>query len=147
MKQNFSVKRWPPELALEEIQMELVPFWVQIRGVLLYLSTDTNVRRLAKEIGEFVELEDTSKVRGFLRVTVTVNTQNPLTTGCWLPREDNKDSCIEFRYERFQDFCYRCTRIVHANNEGSFEPGSGARLVMGNGLRPPQYGESRKHWL
>ncbi|KAM1306920.1 hypothetical protein TB2_009159 [Malus domestica] len=26
MKQNFSIKRWPPELALEEIQMELVPF-------------------------------------------------------------------------------------------------------------------------
>lgn len=32
MKHNFVVKRWPLELALEEVQMEIVLFWVQIRG-------------------------------------------------------------------------------------------------------------------
>ncbi|KAM0988228.1 hypothetical protein ACFX2A_012416 [Malus domestica] len=34
MKQKFSVKKWPPELALEEVKMAVVPFWVQIRGSL-----------------------------------------------------------------------------------------------------------------
>ncbi|KAM2479020.1 hypothetical protein PS1_002804 [Malus domestica] len=34
MKQNFSVKKWPPELALEEVKMAVVPFWIQIRGFL-----------------------------------------------------------------------------------------------------------------
>ncbi|KAM0979773.1 hypothetical protein FF1_015580 [Malus domestica] len=34
MKQNFSVKKQPPELALEEVKMAIVPFWVQIRGSL-----------------------------------------------------------------------------------------------------------------
>ncbi|XP_070672073.1 uncharacterized protein [Malus domestica] len=67
MKQNFSVNRWHPELALEEIKMEMVPFWVQIHGVLLCLTSETNVRRLSKEIGEFLEFEDPSKARGFLR--------------------------------------------------------------------------------
>lgn len=32
MKQNFSMKRWPNDLALEEIELEMVHFWVQIRG-------------------------------------------------------------------------------------------------------------------
>lgn len=34
MKQNFSIKKWPPELTLEEVKMEVVPFWVQIRRFL-----------------------------------------------------------------------------------------------------------------
>ncbi|XP_068331391.1 uncharacterized protein At4g02000-like [Pyrus communis] len=123
MKQNFSIKRWPPELAIEEIPMELVPFWVQIRGVPLCLCTETNVRRLAKEIGELMEIEDPAKARGFLRVRVIINTKNPLAKGCWIPRESNTDSWIEFRYERLQDFCYKCGRIGHANNECAFEIG------------------------
>lgn len=108
MKQNFSVQRWPPELALEELQMELVPLWVQIHGIPLNLSSENNVRRLAREIGEFLEFETLSLARGFLQVRVVVNTLNPLVTGCWLPRENNDASWVEFRYERLQDFCYRC---------------------------------------
>ena len=34
MKQIFSVKKWSPELALEEVKMKVVPFWIQIRGSL-----------------------------------------------------------------------------------------------------------------
>lgn len=32
MKQKFSVKRWPQNLALEEVPVEFVPFWIQIWG-------------------------------------------------------------------------------------------------------------------
>lgn len=92
MKQNFSVKIWPKELALEEIELEMVPFWVQIPPRGTCLVSEANVRRLSKEIGEFVELKDSAKARRFLRVRVIVNTLNLLTTGCWLPREDNKDT-------------------------------------------------------
>ncbi|KAM1006103.1 hypothetical protein ACFX15_002797 [Malus domestica] len=66
MKQNFSVKKWPPELALEEV-------------------------------GDFIELEDPAKARGFLRVKINVNTACPLINGCWLKRERNKDTWVEFR--------------------------------------------------
>ncbi|KAM2079671.1 hypothetical protein EV2_026314 [Malus domestica] len=75
MKQNFSVKRWPQELALEEVQVEFVPFWVQIRGMPLFLNSEVNVKRLACEIGEFMEFEDPSKARGFLSVRVLVDTE------------------------------------------------------------------------
>ncbi|KAM2053295.1 hypothetical protein ACFX1T_002951 [Malus domestica] len=120
MKQHFVVKRWPPELAFEEVQLEIMPFWVQIRGVPLYLHTENNVKRLAREIGDFIGMEDLSHARGFLRVRVDINTRNPLATGCWLPRPNNKETWIEFRYERLQNFYYRCGRIRHVNTECSF---------------------------
>ena len=106
MKQNFSVKRWPHELALEEINMNIISFWIQIRGVPPYLGFEKNVRRLASKIGEVQAVEDPSKIRGFLRVKLEVDTSNPLTTWCWLPRENNNESWIEFWYERVHDFCY-----------------------------------------
>ncbi|XP_050121457.1 uncharacterized protein LOC126599164 [Malus sylvestris] len=44
MKQNFSVKRWPLELALEEIDLHTISFWIQIRGVPPSLSSKANIR-------------------------------------------------------------------------------------------------------
>lgn len=87
MKKNFSVRRWPQELALEEVHWELVLLWVQIRGVPLCLSIESNIKRLAKEIRQLEELEDPSLARGFLRVCVVFDTTKPLITGCWLPRK------------------------------------------------------------
>ncbi|KAM2046843.1 hypothetical protein ACFX1T_005585 [Malus domestica] len=63
----------------------------------LYLTSEANVRRLAQEIGEFLEFEYPSKARGFICARIIVNTWNPLTTGCWLPRENNKDTWIKTR--------------------------------------------------
>ncbi|KAM2539748.1 hypothetical protein TB2_025010 [Malus domestica] len=125
MKQNFSVCRWPVELALEEVQVELLPFWVQIRGIPLGLTSERNVRRLVRDVGEFLELEDLSKARGFVRVHVVVNSKNPLVLGCWLSRGQDTETWVEFKYERLQDFCYRCGQIGHANTECSFEPQKG----------------------
>ncbi|KAM2927835.1 hypothetical protein COP2_035147 [Malus domestica] len=58
MKQNFSVKRWPLELALEEIDMQRISFWIQIRGVPPFLSSEANIRRLASKIGKVQSVED-----------------------------------------------------------------------------------------
>ncbi|KAM2565706.1 hypothetical protein TB1_008299 [Malus domestica] len=82
MKKNFSVKKWLPDLAVEEVQLELVLFWVQIRGVPLGLSSLANVKRLTQTAGQVMELEDPAKARGFLRVRVLVNTVAPLINGC-----------------------------------------------------------------
>lgn len=135
MKQNFFVQRWPPELALKEIQMELVPFWIQIRGVPLSLYIEMNVRRLAKELGDFLELEDPMKAREFLRVRVVVNSRISLVPGCWIPRNNNRDTWIEFQYERLQDFCYCCGRIGHDNTDCSFLLGRGNAAAYGNWTR------------
>lgn len=137
MKQNFAIKKWPTELALEEVNMEVVPFWIQIRGGPPNLSSEENIRCLAAKIGEVEDIEDPTRARGFLRVKVAVDTSKPLTTGCWLPRHNNNESWIEFCYERLQDFCYKCGRIGHANLECTFEAVKGGMAGYGEWTKAP----------
>lgn len=73
--------------------------------------------------------------RGFLRVRIIVNTRNPLITGCWLLRKDDKDTWVEFRYERLQDFCYRCGRIGHVMMNAHLNRQKEVRLDLRNGIR------------
>ncbi|KAM2886197.1 hypothetical protein COP2_013289 [Malus domestica] len=107
MKKNFSVKKWLPDLAVEEVQLELVPFWVQIRGVPLGLSSLANVKRLTQTAGQVLELEDPAKARGFLR------------------------------YERLQDFCYKYGRVDHLNTECPFAINPGGEAGYGEWLKAP----------
>ncbi|KAM2424619.1 hypothetical protein ACFX1W_022159 [Malus domestica] len=126
MKKVFSVKKWPPELALEEVEMETVPFWVQIRGVPLGLMSETNIQRLTQAAGQFIILDDPGQARGFLRVRLLIETGKPLCNDCWIRRDHNRDTWVDFRYERLQDFCYRCGRIGHGNTKCTFQvPGEG----------------------
>ena len=135
MKQNFSIMKWSPELALEEINLTVVLFWVQIRGVPLSLSLVTNIECLLENVGVFIELEEPAKARGYLRARVNVNTENPLINGCWLSRETNRDTWVDFSYERLQDFCFKCGRIGHANTECSFEPSKGGIAGYGDWMK------------
>lgn len=91
-----------------------------MKMTLLYLCTEESARRLAGGIGELLEIEDLAYARGFLWVRVMVNNKNPLVPGVWLPRIGDRDIWIELRYERLQDFCYRCGRIGHVNTNCSF---------------------------
>ncbi|KAM2348538.1 hypothetical protein ACFX1X_012164 [Malus domestica] len=64
MKKVLSVKKWPPELALEEVEMKTIPFWVQIRGIPLGLISSANIQHLTQAAGQFIVLEDPGKARG-----------------------------------------------------------------------------------
>ncbi|KAB2620501.1 hypothetical protein D8674_040344 [Pyrus ussuriensis x Pyrus communis] len=66
---------------------------------------------------------------------INKDTLKPLTTGCWLPRDNNNETWIEFRYERLQDFCYRCGRIGHTNIECSFAAVKGGMVGYGEWTR------------
>ncbi|XP_009363711.2 uncharacterized protein LOC103953669 [Pyrus x bretschneideri] len=137
MKKVFSVVKWPPELALEELELDAVPFWVQIRGIPLGLASVDNIQRLTKEAGKFLAMEDPGLARGFLRVRILVDTEKPLFKGCWIRRDTNKDTWVEFRYERLQDFCYRCGRIGHINTECTVEVTGEGAVAYGEWLKAP----------
>ncbi|RXI00938.1 hypothetical protein DVH24_001172 [Malus domestica] len=68
MKQNFSVKRWPSYLVVDEVLAHMV----QMKGVPLFLSMEENAKRLAGEVGDFIVIEDLAKARGFLQ-NLTLN--------------------------------------------------------------------------
>ncbi|KAM1989816.1 hypothetical protein ACFX15_031134 [Malus domestica] len=145
MKKNFVVKAWPSDLALEEVDMKTVPFWVQIWGIPLSLVSKENVTRLIKTAGVFLEMEDPAKARGFLRVRVLVNSENPLVLRCWLKMEVNCETWVEFRYERLQDFCYHCGRIDHINTECSFAANIGGAEGYGDWIKAPPVREFVEH--
>ncbi|BFG23567.1 hypothetical protein CerSpe_098410 [Prunus speciosa] len=121
MKCCFAVKRWPPAKAIEEVDMDLVPHWVQIRGIPLNLSHEENMIKLGEKAGAVMEYENPAKLRGFLRVRVEVDTNQPLVAGFWLPRPDGSETWVEYQYERLADFCYRCGRIGHCMDACNFE--------------------------
>lgn len=116
---------------MKKIQLELVPFWIQLRGIPLGLTSEANVRRLVCDVGEFLELEDPSKAGGFLRARVVVNMLNLLVPGCSFSRGQDTDTWVEFRYERLQDFCYSCGKIGYVNTECSFKPLRGGSAGYG----------------
>ncbi|KAM2040584.1 hypothetical protein ACFX16_034502 [Malus domestica] len=113
MKKNFVVKAWPPDLALEEVDIKT--------------------------------MEDPAKAGGFLRVRVLVNSENPLVLGCWLKREVNRETWVEFRYERLQDFCFHCGRIDHINTECSFVANMGGAKGFGDWIKAPPVREFVEH--
>ncbi|KAB2601993.1 hypothetical protein D8674_002998 [Pyrus ussuriensis x Pyrus communis] len=137
MKKVFSVVKWPPELALEEMELNAVPFWTQLRGIPLGLASVENVQRVIKEAGQFIAMEDTGHARGFVRVRILVDTEKPLFKGCWIRRESNKETWVEFRYERLQDFCYKCGRIGHINTECSAEMSGEGEVAYGEWIKAP----------
>ncbi|KAL6286553.1 hypothetical protein ACE6H2_010943 [Prunus campanulata] len=117
MRHCFSVRRWPLELAVEEIDTHLVPFWVQVRGIPLNLCTEDNAVKIGRKIGDLVEYENPSQARGFLRLRVEIDTTQPLPAGFWLPRSDGSETWAELQYERLSDFCYNCGKLGHCNTE------------------------------
>ncbi|KAM2897952.1 hypothetical protein COP2_007536 [Malus domestica] len=65
MSKKLSVPMWPNNLSLEEIKLEKVSFWLQIRGLPLNLCSEVSARRLAKKIRQFQEMKDLDLAKEF----------------------------------------------------------------------------------
>lgn len=78
--------------------------------------TVSNATKIMGRAGEVLEVEDSMVngmlMRSFIRVRVLINTQNPLSRGCWVPRK-NPRTWIMFLYEKLQGLCYNCEIIEH----------------------------------
>ncbi|CAN6571052.1 unnamed protein product [Malus baccata var. baccata] len=96
-----------------------------------------NVKRLTREVGTYMAMEDPVKARGVLRVRLLIDSTEPLVSGCWLRKEANRDTWVEFCYERLQDFCYRCGRLRHVNTDCTFEATKAGAAGFGEWLKAP----------
>lgn len=55
------------------------------------------------------------------RRSLDIDTEKPLLVGYFLERLEGKDLWIQFKYERWGDFCYKCGILAHVTRKCSYE--------------------------
>lgn len=112
----FNVVPWSRSLAIEDVDFSEIYFWIQIHNIPLGMMSAGTAMRIARRVGEVLEVEDPVKIpRPFLRVRVKINGRKPLYPGFHEPKSGPKRKKIRVKYERLKDFCYRCGRIGHSS--------------------------------
>ncbi|OMO55003.1 hypothetical protein COLO4_36252 [Corchorus olitorius] len=115
----FNLKFWPPELAVGEIDMNLISYWTQIHNLPRDLLTENNARRIGSILGDVIEIEEIKGRfglnRSFLRIRVGLKLENPLIPGFWIPRGGDRKIWATVKYEKLADFCFNCGRLGHSN--------------------------------
>jgi hypothetical protein len=89
------LKPWSGNLTLEEIELHICPFWVQLHGLPTQNMTTRNAIHIGKAIGSVLEVEncDTKGIicHQYLQVKVELNTSLPLIPGFHIP-QNGKES-------------------------------------------------------
>ncbi|KAF7824555.1 reverse transcriptase [Senna tora] len=116
-----SLQRWVPEVAIHEVDYDLIPFWVQIHGAPLNGISENNARRIAERMGEVLTVEnpfmENKIVRGFMRARVMVDITKPFATGFWVPRGELPKVWVTLSYEKLQGYCYNCGCLGHKQKD------------------------------
>lgn len=113
----FSVRHWPANLSIDEINPHRATYWIQAHGLSRQLLNVRNGHKIGGMIGTVLEVEDPDRMgfRGFLRMRVDFDTRRPLATWIWLPKPNGPRSKIKLAYEDLKNFCYRCGRLGHGS--------------------------------
>src|SRR6266487_3230977 len=119
---NFTliIDRLKIGVALQDIPLFHVNFWVQIHDVLIGMMLETVGKGLANYIGEFVEYDknnNTSFWRKYMRVKVRVVVRTPLKIEKKIKLNGGKGGVVKFKYEKLGLFCFVCGRLGHAENK------------------------------
>jgi hypothetical protein len=100
---------WTADLALDEINLHMCVFWVQVHGLPSQNMTSTNAIKIGKGLGTLLEVDNGHVVglicRQFLRIKVEINILQPLVPGFLLPRLNRDPLWVSFKYERLADYC------------------------------------------
>ncbi|GAU34127.1 hypothetical protein TSUD_66060 [Trifolium subterraneum] len=107
-------------VALQDIPLFHVNFWVQIHNVPLGMMLETVGKGLANYIGKFVEYDknnNTSFWRKYIRVKVRVDVRSPLKIGRKIKLNGGNGGVVKFKYEKLGLFCFVCGRLGHAENK------------------------------
>ena len=113
----LSIQVWSPTATLGDLSLLVVPFWIQIHGLLLQKMTIKNAIAIGKGLGLLVMVEDNSGAeatfRTYLRILVSLDVSKLLNHGFSLSREDGSSSWVSLKYERLNIYCTDCGLIGH----------------------------------
>lgn len=117
MNKLVSLQSWAPQAIMGEIVFSRVQFWIQLHGLPIENLNVKSAGTIFFQLGEVVEIEDPRYdghlLRHFIRARVKINIQHPLSTGCWIPRQNLPNTWVQFKYEKLQDMCFKCGVIGH----------------------------------
>ncbi|GAU48556.1 hypothetical protein TSUD_405720 [Trifolium subterraneum] len=114
------IDRMKVGVALHDIPLYHVNFWVQIHNVPVGMMLEKVGKRLANYIGEFVEYDknnSTSFWRQYMRVKVRVDVRRPLKIEKKIMLNGGLGGVVKFKYERLGLFCFVCGVIGHSENK------------------------------
>ncbi|CAJ2667227.1 unnamed protein product [Trifolium pratense] len=119
---NFTlvIERLKVGVALHDIPLYHVNFWVQIHNVHVGMMIEKVGKGLANYIGEFVEYDknnNTSFWRQYMRVKVRVDVRRPLKIEKKISLNSSVGGVVKFKYERLGLFCFVCGVIGHSENK------------------------------
>jgi hypothetical protein len=115
------LKPWSPDLALDEVNLNLCSFWVQVHGLPCPNMAAVNAVIIAQRLGKILAVDHHDAkcliCQPFLRFRVELDATQPLLPGFHLPRSGRDPLWISFRYERLGDYCTLCGLIGHKRNQ------------------------------
>ncbi|KAI9110075.1 hypothetical protein K1719_019116 [Acacia pycnantha] len=92
------------------------PVWIQLHNVPLEALYMENAITIGGYVGEVMMVEDPyyndRYLCNFLWARVVLDLRKPLAYGFWLPRPDGRKIWIPIKYEKLQNFCYNCGKLV-----------------------------------
>ncbi|XWS16681.1 hypothetical protein CRYUN_Cryun34aG0111700 [Craigia yunnanensis] len=113
----FTMKRWPKEVSIEEIEFIEMSFWIQVHNLPTNLLTVNNAEIIGRRIGKLIKIDEQwikeSLVRGFLMIRVEIKIRKALIDRFWLPNGEGGRRWIRFKYEKLSDYYFTYRRLGH----------------------------------
>lgn len=96
---------------------------MQVHGLILELLNLENDGSVASLIGSCIGMDPEIEMqkRGYIRMKVEIDTEEPLRAGFWWTDEAGTERWEQVRYERLSDLCYGCGRLCHTTQACSRE--------------------------
>jgi hypothetical protein len=106
----------PKEGTSHNINLQFVPFWIQVHDLPTGLMSEKVGQDVANFIGEFLEYDaknNSNFLRPYMRIRVLLDVTKPLKRQKKIKKPGGVSSYIRFKYERLGNYCYFCGLLGH----------------------------------
>ncbi|KAL5582061.1 hypothetical protein UlMin_014503 [Ulmus minor] len=119
----LTLTEWDPSVPLQSIPLKFSLWWIQIHGIPPVFMTRDNLHKIGEKAGTVIDMElsESSRWKPFVRALLSINVNNPLYPGFYLPIKSQKPTWVQLKYEKLAYLCFRCVRLGHGRESCSEE--------------------------